>query len=61
VVSGHHLLVIFSFLKPLYNGKFILKITLEVISEDQYFSQLNCTKNAEVLHVLENILISLIN
>ena len=37
VVSGHHLLIIFS-LKPLYNGKFIFKITLEVVSEGQYFS-----------------------
>jgi len=45
----------------LYNGKFIFKITPEVISEDRYFSQLNCTKNAEVLQVLENILNSLIN
>jgi hypothetical protein len=39
VVSGHHLYVIFS-VKPLYNGKFILKIIPEVISEDQYFSQM---------------------
>jgi hypothetical protein len=39
VVSGHHLLVIFS-LKPLYTSKFIFKITPEVISEDQYFSQM---------------------
>ena len=38
MVSGHHLLVIFS-LKPLYNGKFIFKIKPEVISEDHYFSQ----------------------
>jgi hypothetical protein len=39
VVSGHHLYVIFS-VKPLYNDKFILKIIPEVISEDQYFSQM---------------------
>jgi hypothetical protein len=40
VVSGHHLLVIFS-VKPLYNGKLYFKITPEVISEDQYFSQMH--------------------
>jgi hypothetical protein len=39
VVSSHHLYVIFS-IKPLYNGKFILKIIPKVISEDQYFSQM---------------------
>jgi hypothetical protein len=27
---------------PLYNGKFILKIISEVISEDRYFSQMYC-------------------
>jgi hypothetical protein len=39
VVSGHHLLVIFS-LRPLYSGKFIFEITSEVISQDRYFSQM---------------------
>jgi hypothetical protein len=39
VVSGQPLLVIFS-VKPLYNGKFILKIIPEVISKVRYFSQL---------------------
>ena len=39
VVGGHHLYVIFS-VEPLYNGKFILKIIPEVISEDRYFSQM---------------------
>jgi hypothetical protein len=39
VVSGHHTLVISS-VKPLYNGKFILKIIPKVISKVQYFSQM---------------------
>jgi hypothetical protein len=39
VVSGHHLLVIFS-VKPLCSGKFTFEITPEVILEDQYFSQM---------------------
>ena len=47
MVSGHHLLVIFS-VKPLYKGKLNFKITPEVISEDQYFFKscicvCNCT------------------
>jgi hypothetical protein len=39
VVSGHHLLVIFS-LKPLYNGQFIFKNKTGSASEDQYLSQM---------------------
>jgi hypothetical protein len=52
VVSGHPLFVISS-VKPLYNGKFILKIIPEVISKVLYF-----TKNPEVL---QNVLLNLIN
>jgi hypothetical protein len=51
--TTHHLYVIFS-VKPLYSGKFILKIIPEVISEDLYFSQMY--QNPEVL---QNILIKL--
>jgi hypothetical protein len=51
VVSGHHLLIISS-VKPLYNGKFILKIIPEVISKVRYFSEMY-KKNPEVLQNTE--------
>jgi hypothetical protein len=40
VVSCHHLFIVIFSVKPLYNGKFIFEIIPEVISEDQYFSQM---------------------
>jgi hypothetical protein len=39
VVSGHHILAISS-VKHVYNGKFVFKITPEVISKVRYFSHI---------------------